>query len=112
MKGREVMIAQGREFSVYVDALTELTPGGSLQAAQPAVQTLMLTTARPDPKRLSDIRLKSGLIITGTVLGLQNGVYSIATEHGVMHIEQARVESITSKPSPLDTTTAVSSGTD
>jgi hypothetical protein len=87
VKGREVTVKQGREFPVYVDATTELTPtSGAAGAVAPS---------KPDPSRLTVITLKSGLVLEGTVIAYKNGEYTLVTQFGQSVIPEANIRSIT-----------------
>lgn len=102
VKGREVTIAQGKEFSVYVDATTEIPTSGTPAAS--------VTGAKPDPKRLSLIRLKNGDSVTGTILAFKDGVYTVATELGQVFISQERIDTISEKPEQPKAATEADSG--
>ena len=54
-------------------------------------------TSQLDKSRLSLIQLKNGDVITGTLIGFKDGIYTIATELGEMRISQNTVATITEK---------------
>jgi hypothetical protein len=87
LKGREVTVEEGRQFTVFVDQTTDIPSAAPSSAARPA--------AKPDPARISVIRLKNGDAVTGTVVGFKDGAYLVTTDLGQLTITQGKVESIT-----------------
>lgn len=109
VKGREVTVKTGREFGVFVDRQTEVAAAS--QPSRPVLQSVALhsqtsTAAEQTPSSasqpaasttpLSEIKLKGGLVVIGTVVDFKDGAYHIVTDGGAqMVVPQDRVESIT-----------------
>lgn len=95
VKGREVTVKTGREFGVFVDR--------TLEVGMPTLEKVALHVPKQSPAQVSEIKLKSGLILTGTVVGFKDGAYQVVTDAGQIAIPQERVESITQAPSATQT---------
>jgi hypothetical protein len=105
VKGREVTVKTGREFGVFVDRSVAVAT--SNEGNRPALETVALHVPKQAPAQLSEIKLKGGLVLTGTVIGFKDGAYHIVTDGGAqMIVPQERVESITQVPAVSQTATA------
>jgi hypothetical protein len=89
VKGREVTLKPGQEFTVYVNQTTEIPGTTPALAATPASQL--------DKSRLSLFRFKNGDTLTGTLVGFKDGAYTIATDVGQISVSQDKIESISEK---------------
>lgn len=98
VKGREVTVRTGREFGVFVDKSLDLARSNA--SGRPEVETVALHVPKNASAQLSEVKLKSGLILTGTIIGFKDGAYILQTEAGQMTIPQERVESITQPKVP------------
>ena len=95
VNGRDMQVKKGTEFVVYVDEDTEINAEkvGLVVAAVPSNEV------QPQPETKSSITLTDGTVITGVVISLQNGVYTVSVNGIEQSIAADKVKSIeTLKP--------------
>jgi hypothetical protein len=62
---------------------------------------LIFFTVRADAGEIRDIELKDGSVISGEVLSLSGGIYTIKSDSlGIINLEESKIRAIRSKPSP------------
>lgn len=94
VNGRDVLVKKGTEFVVYVDQDVKV----NADKISPSVD-VPHTDVQPLPETKSSITLTDGSVITGIVISLQNGVYTINTNGNERSISADKVKSIeTLKP--------------
>lgn len=89
INGKDVTVKKGTEFKVYVD---KTTTAAATSATAPAAAPAAAPVAQTPGKSL--FTLKDGTQIVGVNVGLDNGVYTIATDAGEKKIPAAKVKSI------------------
>jgi hypothetical protein len=91
--GRDVRMEKGKELVAFVDEDVLIDPSKAATASSASTASTSATATG----KLLVIQLKNGDKITGTIDGLQDGVYSVTTSSGTLKIAQADVTSITEK---------------
>lgn len=95
VNGRDMLVNKGTEFVVYVDRDTNINANN----VNSAIVAVTRNDTQSVPETKSNITLNDGSVITGMVISLQNGVYTINTNGNEQAIPADKVKSIeTLKP--------------
>jgi hypothetical protein len=94
--GRDVTVEKGREFTAFVDQeamIARNTLDGVPVNALPVVSS----TGALVPVRVMVFQLRSGERIEGVIESFENGLYTVLTTYGTVHISHDKVKSIKGK---------------
>jgi len=90
IRGKNVVLREGTEFRAFVDEDVNVRPNGASSGTSVASET----KAKPGTKT-SVFKLKSGDVIKGKIISLNDGVYRVETAVGVVSIDEENVISVT-----------------
>jgi hypothetical protein len=94
--GRDVTVEKGREFTAFVDQEVTIARN-TLDGVPVNALPLVNSSGALVPVRVMVFQLRSGERIEGAIESFENGLYTVHTAYGTVHIAHAKVKSIKEK---------------